>query len=225
MIDYAGDDYHRKRHPEFLDDEELREAWSCFADRAYFCGVTRGKTVFEFGGGFGANLLEVAKRADTHMLEPSQLGRDIAARAGIATVATLDELGGKRFDWILCRHVLEHLEHPANALRDLKTRLAPKGMLIIVVPYERPDAAPKPGDLNHHLYCWNPQSLWNLLAVCGLRVDRWRYEYYGAKRKLLPVYRLVGGAAYARCVRTVGRVFRFRELVFEVSVSGSLEAA
>jgi len=225
MIDYAGDEYHRKRHPEFLDDQELRNAWSCFADLVYFHRVKVGESVFEFGGGVGANLLEVAKRAETHMLEPSQLGRDIAARAGVAAVALLHELEEKRFDWILCRHVLEHLEHPANALRDLKSRLKPGGTLIVVVPYERLDAPPEPGDLNHHLYCWNPQTLANLLTLCGFCVERWRYEYYGAKRKLLPVYRMVGGTAYARCVRAVGRIFRFRELVFEVSARASLEPA
>lgn len=225
MIDYVSDEYHRKRYPEFLDDEELRRAWSCFADFAYFRSVKRGDSVFEFGGGVGANLLEVCKRVETHMLEPSQLGRDIAARSGILAVATLDELKGKRFDWILCRHVLEHLEHPAKTLRDLKCRLKPAGILIIAVPCENPDAPPDPGDLNHHLYCWNPQSLSNLLTVCGLHVDRWRYEYYGAKRKLLPIYRMVGGPAYARCVRAVGRVFRFRELLFEVSAPASLGSA
>jgi SAM-dependent methyltransferase len=218
MIDYRGDEYHRKRHPEFLDDADLRKAWSCFADLVYFHDVKGGETVFEFGGGFGANLLEVAKRAETHMLEPSQLARTIAARSGVSTVGTLDELAGRRFDWILCRHVLEHLEHPASTLCELKTRLKPNGILIVVVPCERPDAPPDPGDLNHHLYCWNPQSLSNLFEVCGLHVERWRYEYFGAKRKLMPVYRAVGGAAYARCVRAVGRIFRFRELVVEGSV-------
>jgi SAM-dependent methyltransferase len=217
MIDYTGDDYHRKRHTEFLDDDELRKAWSFFADTAYFRRVAHGQCVLEFGGGLGTNLLEVAKRARTYMVEPSALGRDIAAQAGVGAVAGVEELGDQKFDFILCRHVLEHLEHPAAVLRDLRSRLRPQGLLIVVVPCERPNAPPEPNDLNHHLYCWNPQTLANLLDICGFRVERWRYEYYGAKRKLMPVYRLLGGTPYARLVKFVGRVFRFRELLVEAS--------
>jgi SAM-dependent methyltransferase len=217
MIDYTHDEYHRKRHPELLEDEELRRAWSCFADLAYFGNVERGQVVLEFGGGLGANLLEVGKRAKTHMVEPSRLGREIATQSGITAVETVEALGDRKFDTILCRHVLEHVEHPAVVLRDLRSRLAPRGRLIVVVPPEKPDAAPDPDDLNHHLYCWNPQTLVNLLGACGFRIVAWRYEYYGAKRKLMPLYRSLGGDRYARLVRCVGRVFRFRELVVEAS--------
>jgi len=219
MIDYTRDEYHRKRHPELLEDEELRRAWSCFANLAYFGNVERGQVVLEFGGGLGANLLEVGKRAKTHMVEPSRLGREIAVQSGITAVETVEELGDQKFDTILCRHVLEHVEHPAVVLRDLRSRLTPRGRLIVVVPPEKPDAAPDPDDINHHLYCWNPQTLANLLGVCGFRIERWRYEYFGAKRKLMPVYRSLGGDRYATLVRFVGRVFRFRELVVEASVA------
>ncbi len=219
MTDYTRDEYHCKRHPEFLEDGELRRAWSCFANLAYFRGVAPGQSILEFGGGLGANLLEVAKRAKAQMVEPSALGREIASRDGIVAVADVEGLGEQDHDCILCRHVLEHIEHPASVLRDLRSRLKREGRLIVVVPCEKPDATPEPNDLDHHLYCWNPQTMANLLGVCGFRVERWRYEYYGAKRKLMPVYRRFGGEAYAKCVRAVGVVFGFRELVFETSVA------
>lgn len=225
MIDYTSDEYHRKRHPDFLDDADLRKAWSCFADHVYFSGVGRGQNVLEVGGGLGTNLLEVAKRAKTCMSEPSALGRDVASRAGIRVVAAVEELEDEQFDCILCRHVLEHLEQPATVLRDLRTRLRPVGKLVLVVPCEKPDTKPMSDDIDHHLYCWNPQTLANLLDACGFRVNAWRYEYFGAKRKLMPVYHCLGGKAYAKWVRAIGRVFRFRELVFEASVSSPVETA
>ena len=221
MIDYTSDEYHRNRHPEFLEDEELRKAWSCFADMAYFTNVKSGQVVLEFGGGLGMNLLTVADRAVTHMVEPSQLGREMARLAGIAAVETVEELGDQKFDCILCRHVLEHVEHPAAVLRDFRSRLKPRGGLIVVVPCEAWDAVPEPNDLNHHLYCWNPQTLVNLIGTCGFQITAWRYEYYGAKRKLMPVYRSMGGECYARLVRFVGRVFRFKELVVEASLAAT----
>ena len=88
-------------------------------------------------------------------------------------------------------------------------------MLIVVVPIEAPGKMPRANDINQHLFCWNPRTLCNLLARAGLVHDTIRYEAYGARRKLLPVYRRFGGKSYARLVRFVGRVLRFRELVVE----------
>jgi ubiquinone/menaquinone biosynthesis C-methylase UbiE len=41
---------------------------------------------------------------------------------------------GKRFDMILCRHVLEHTYHPVDAVRELASLLKPGGFLMIEVP-------------------------------------------------------------------------------------------
>ena len=42
MVNYEDDTYHQKRHPELLDDDELRFAWSFFSDLAYFQHVKPG---------------------------------------------------------------------------------------------------------------------------------------------------------------------------------------
>ncbi|MEW6118092.1 MAG: class I SAM-dependent methyltransferase [Nitrospirota bacterium] len=218
MVSYEAADYHKKRHSEFLNDADLGKAWSCFADFAYFGSIKPGMRVLEFGGGLGYNLLKVKERAEAHMVEPSILGREIAAKSGIVAVKSLDELKGNKYDAILCRHVLEHLEHPKMVLESFRDYLAPHGRLILVVPCERWNEIPDADDINHHLYCWNPQTLNNLLVAAGFKVDRFRFEYYGARRKLIPVFRRFGGNLYARMLQLVGRLFRFRELVFECTL-------
>lgn len=213
MVDYSDDQYHKLRHPEFLDGDELLVAWSYFADLAYFNAVQAGQSVLEFGGGLGNNLVAVSKRARVCMVEPAQIGRESAQAHGIEAFASLEELKGRRFDFILCRHVLEHVEHPLGCLRELGSYLTEHGQLVVVLPVERINQPPDPADLNHHLHCWNPQTLHNLMVKAGFNVVDWHYEHYGARRRLLPIYRKFGGSAYARWVRLVGRIFCFRELV------------
>jgi SAM-dependent methyltransferase len=182
---------------------------------AYFSETKAGESVLEYGGGFGQNLVAVARRARVCLVEPSRVGREAAEAHGIEVFRDLAEVGERRFDVVLCRHVLEHLDHPLRDLEQLRARLEPSGRVIVVVPVEDPRQGPDRCDLNHHLYCWNPQTLCNLLSRAGLRDVRWRFEYYGARRRLLPIYTRFGGPAYARAVRAVGRLFRFRELVGE----------
>ncbi|HEU4684708.1 MAG TPA: class I SAM-dependent methyltransferase [Nitrospira sp.] len=213
MIDYEAPSYHVQRHPEFLADEELRHAWSCFADRRYFEGVPEGARVLEYGGGLGNNLLAVARRADTWMIEPSELGRHLAAGSGIAVARGIEELCQRDFDAVLCRHVLEHLEDPFLTLRRILDLLKPGGELIVAVPCENMRLFPSEEDLDHHLYCWSPRTLGNLIQRAGYRVGRIYFEYYAGKRRLLPLYRFLGGNVYAGAVRAAGRLFNCKELV------------
>lgn len=213
MVDYADAEYHVKRRPELLENRTLRLAWAHFADGAYFKCVGEGQRVLEFGGGVGNNLLVVKDRAEVVMLEPSSFAREIAAREGISVVSDLEEVSGKQFDIVLCRHVLEHLDHPLETLRTLRGLLSATGRLIVVLPCERCDSMPRQVELDHHLYCWNPRTLANLLARAHYEVEAVRFEYYGGRRKMLPVYQSLGGRAYAACLRCLGRVLRFRELV------------
>ena len=217
MVNYEDDNYHRWRHPELLDDHELRHAWSHFSDLAYFRHVMPGDSVLEYGGGLGNNLLTVCKRAHTWMVEPSTIGRELARQESITVASTLSETAGQKFDTVLCRHVLEHLDDPLNTLRTLLEALKANGKLILVVPYESMNDFPVSNDLDHHLYCWNPRTIGNLVSKAGYKIDRIYFEHFGAKRKLLPLYRLMGGKYYAKAVRIAGKLFWFKEIVVEAS--------
>lgn len=175
--------------------------------------MKEGDRVLEFGGGVGNNLIAVAKRADVVMVEPSGIGRETAASHGIRAIATLDDLGEDQlFDTILCRHVLEHVPDPVQVLGGLAKRLAPGGLLVLCVPVENPRAMPVANDLDHHLFGWNPRNMRNLLEHCGWRHIQVGLEHYGARRRLLPLFRWFGGRCYARWVRRVGWWCRFAEV-------------
>jgi len=215
-FDYSGSEYHELRHPEFLADEELREAWSTFSDIAYFGKVAPGDIVLEFGAGLGTNLLEVSKRAETWMVEPAAVGRALASQQGIRAASSLDELPPDlKVDYLLCRHVLEHVCDPRGTLASLHKLLKSDGVLTLVLPCESPDTRPDVSDIDHHLFCWNPRTISNLLQISGFKVVNIRYEHFNGRRKLLPLYRFAGAQAYALTIRFFGRILGCRELVIE----------
>ena len=85
---------------------------------------------------------------------------------------------GHRFDAILMLDVLEHMEHPATALRHALSLLAPQGVVVITVPafqwlWTRHD------DLNRHVLRYDRRSFRGLVreAGGGLRILRERYLF------------------------------------------------
>ncbi|MFC1603160.1 methyltransferase domain-containing protein [Pseudomonadota bacterium] len=216
-IDYSDHEYHKQRHPEFLDNDELYSAWSEFSLFAYFNGIESNSKVLEVGGGFGYNLYKVASMTKVCLLEPSDMARKMAECKGLRTVSSFDELGDEKFDFILCRHVIEHVQDPLELLTKMLSVTSQNGKLKLIVPVERNDMPVNPNDIDHHLFCWNPQALANLAYEAGWNYDKHYWEYYGGRRKLLALYRKFGGEVYAKSVRFVGKAFRYRELVMDLS--------
>jgi len=138
-IDYKKSDYHRRRHPEFFENSELFSAWGHFVKHAYFGDQDiAGKRILEYGGALGYNLQQLKAQADvSSMIEPSDIGREIALSKGIRSYSSADEIKGQMFDIVLCRHVLEHISDPLKALREMNSLLVERGRLILVLPIEK----------------------------------------------------------------------------------------
>ena len=217
LMDYAsadGDAYHRERHKEFLESPTLTSAWSAFIHRVYFHDLPHGAVLLEVGAGLGTNLLSIKERADVYAVEPSAAAREECARHGLRAFAKLTDLpAGLRFDCILIRHVLEHVQDPRAMLQEVQPLLKPSGQLIVALPSEPPFAAPDPGDIDHHLYSWNRQTIANLLSDCGYTVVAARLNWRNGRRLFLPLYSIFGIGAYAFALRTLGWVRRYCEII------------
>lgn len=93
--------------------------------------------LLDYGAGAGQFARFMAGRGfEAVGLEPYSLGTTLEekhlrlVRAPLAKVK--DSLG--RFDVITMWHVLEHLEHPVELLAELRSMLAPGGVLVVSVP-------------------------------------------------------------------------------------------
>ncbi len=127
--------------------------------------------VFEYGVGSGRNLLalDVAGKSG---YDVSETARAMARQAGIYVYDTLETVPRAQYTVVICHHVLEHVMSPPDTLCLLGELLRPNGRLILTVPLEghRRALIPHDRDPDHHLYCWNPTTLRNLIAVAGFRV-------------------------------------------------------
>lgn len=137
-------------------------------------------------------------------IEPGHAYREVAARTGFKTYASLQEMqtaGEARFDLISMAHVLEHIPDPLVYLTALREQyLTPEGCLLLEVPnlymHDSFEVA--------HLSSFSAPTLRNMLARAGFSVIM--MEKHGRPRSnLLPYYLTV------LCCPTVkGRAFAQR---------------
>jgi len=139
--------------------------------------------VLEYGVGAGWNLSAIRCKR--------RLGFDVVTHLvprlqelGIEFVGDPASLPGGSVDVVVCHHVLEHVLAPAEALREMGRLLRGRGKLLLYVPFEkeRRYRSFRPGEINHHLYSWNVQTLGNLVEELGFSVLSARVGEHGYDR-------------------------------------------
>ena len=116
-----------------------------------------GKTILDFGCGYGGKAVELARRLPSAFvigIEPHQKkivkAKDFALRQGVGNcefrLCTQESvpLPDESIDAIVCHDVLEHVHDPAVVLREMHRVLKSKGRGYIVFP-------PYDGPISHHL--------------------------------------------------------------------------
>ncbi len=135
-------------------------------------------------------------------------------------------------DIYLCAHVLEHLVDPLSALRAMKSRLSPRGLIYICVPNAGSYRAGTLG-LDHcpyfafpmHLHYFTPLSLETLVHAAGLELIEMNTRPMDEPEGegLMPVpercARLLGGELYALAGRPDNTACRRQE-----GLRGQIEA-
>ena len=202
--------YHHAFHGAMLEASDLYQARARLAAEIYLTPEERTRRVFEYGCGVGQNIYAL----------PNAAGWDISATAiaecrarGLAVFDTLEEVPRAAWDVVLCRHVLEHLEEPLAALRQMRDLLAPVGKLVLIVPKEVHYRPPLRPDHTQHLYCWNFLTINNLLFRAGLRPTYNEYHYPLGWHAFMPIRRRFGHEVYARASRLGGVLRRNGEII------------
>ncbi len=144
------------------------------------------KSVFDIGFGFAQALLFLKQKGlEVSGLEPSTEAVEYAFKQGInayhSSIENFDCVGSKKFDVVLLLNVLEHLRKPAETLLNIKNQLlTTNGLLVIDVPNDFnlfQNIANQEYNLNewwvvapNHVNYFSPDSLKNLLELCGYKV-------------------------------------------------------
>jgi len=203
-LSYYNSTYHADRFPDLIGDDEYFWARAEAQARFYLTPEERNVRIFEYGCGIGQSIAGLPRAVGWDI---GQQALDICRRRGLNVVNSLDDVPRGEWDIVFCRHVLEHLEQPLEALVSMRSFIAPGGELYLIVPKERHYECRIAPDLDQHLYCWNFATINNLLFRAGLTPYRNEYRYMLGWRAFLPVRRYFGKDAYY-WITKLGGVFR-----------------
>jgi SAM-dependent methyltransferase len=144
---------------------------------------------FGCGGGFLLRAVNCARRIG---IEINPVAREYARAMGVECHAQIADVSEGVADVIISNHALEHVPYPIGALRELRLRLKPGGLLALCVPVDnwRHHRRYDPEDRDHHLHTWTVQLLGNTLYEAGYRIEsirlwahawpgRWTVACYG----------------------------------------------
>jgi SAM-dependent methyltransferase len=203
---YYEDKYHSVRHHEMIVDDYYFRARADVQSRFYFTPAERTLRIFEYGCGVGQGLAGLPNASGWDI---SAEARDLCRQRKLNVYDDIAEVPREAWDIVFCRHVLEHLEQPLEALRQMRELLSRGGELYLVLPkedhYPVMNIAP---DVDQHLYCWNFRALNNLVFRSGLAPYRNDFRYSLGWRALLPVRRMLGAAAFFHLTHWGGQLLK-----------------
>jgi SAM-dependent methyltransferase len=216
IVDYSDDSYHKKRHLDPAIHDAYYRAWSEYAAKVYFPPSLKDARILEVGAAYGYNLYTLAEDNCCFAVEPSPAALAIAKSMGISGYLSIAEIPkGDKYDYVLLRHVLEHVLHPPIFLAEISNFLDNSGRIIVVLPCEKSVESPVKSEIDNHLYCWNARTFTNLVSAigAGFELESFRINYFNCRRLFLPARKLLGPYAYMKAIEAAGRLFPGNELI------------
>jgi SAM-dependent methyltransferase len=123
-------------------------------------------SVLDLGGGTGSLLTGFVERGD-RCYTVDYVAQTVPGVERLASV--LEELpADRRFDLVICSHVLEHVVEPLELLTRLVERLEPDGLAYVEVPMELLGGAPRLREPVTHINFFTPGATELMCARAGL---------------------------------------------------------
>ncbi|MFH0884741.1 MAG: class I SAM-dependent methyltransferase [Candidatus Micrarchaeota archaeon] len=160
------------------------------------------KRIIDYGCGYGYRIAGL----------PNAEGYDVSDEAvkqsrqrGIRASTELPKPG-----WDICviAHVLEHTPEPLPVLKTIFRNLRPGGKAIVILPIDF-YLSVDPEDKHQHLYCWNLQSIKNLMEVAGFVNVKAEKVVIPAGRRLLG---FLPDSLLFPIATSIGRILRTYEI-------------
>lgn len=180
-------DYHLEKHGYLHDDEEYYLARAKVAKHDYFYyPLDKSKKILEYGVGLGKNIYYFPNAIGYDI---SKFAVDFCRKKGINATTDFKKIKDNSCDIVFSCHVLEHLENPLKALKEMKKKLNDTGLLVTVLPIDR-WKKPNINDKDQHLYNWNFNTITNLLVRAGFYPLEYKIIRRTGFKKLLPFIRI-----------------------------------
>lgn len=135
--------------------------------------ITPDSKVLDVGCGLGG-ILSALSCKERYAVEINAVAAEKAAEKGIIVESDLEAFGDETMDVLYSNHAFEHMPDPDDKLHQFYRILKPGGVLMIIVPAEKPSSRHhsiwRADDMDQHLYSWTPLTLGNLISLSGFEV-------------------------------------------------------
>lgn len=168
--------------------------------------INKETVVVEFGSG-GGYLLNNLQAKEKIGIEINDSARAAAKELGIKSVKNIGDIPDEYADVVISTSVLEHVENPLGALRELRKKLKMNGKIVFYVPNESCDTEYQRSEINNHLFTWNCLTIGNLFKAAGYFVysvqkvqEMWPRHYLNIEQEVSPEFFetlcAIGGRAF-----------------------------
>lgn len=123
-------------------------------------------TLLDYGGDEGQYIPKLFDKAERYVYDIS--GNKV--RDGIIRLRDLDEVCNKKFDFIMCCHVLEHVSDPIGIIEIMVSSLKDGGVLYIEVPNEYFFNAYSDVEINEHINFFRKDTIYFLAVKLELHI-------------------------------------------------------
>ena len=172
----------------FYDEKYYKEHYGKLYDPGYYQKISRfwkynifDANNFALDGkllDFGAGLGQISASLEADCFDPSPVATQFLKRQGRVIYQHTDKIPLGYYKYLLSSHALEHALKPFEQLFIFKKILVSDGYLILILPAEDIPGRPvKRQDDNKHFYCWNFQTITNLLIESGFEIVQQKMIY------------------------------------------------
>lgn len=177
-MDYSNPDYHKNRHGNISKSAENYIS-TVRLKKIMRQGKLKGKEeVLETGVGYGWNLSLFPQKVDGFDLINVITNDNVQFKAK-------ENLKSDSYNFILCHHVIEHIESPLTFISEHLELLKKGGKMLIYLPIEKKTSwLPSKNDLDNHIYSWTPRTFFNLIKVSikNCEIEDIGYQPFGFDR-------------------------------------------
>lgn len=172
------DDHYYKTHYGKIFETDYYERISAFWKYVIFdcnkISVNSESKLLDYGAGLG----QISAAFGADCFDPSPVALQFLKAKGRKVYEDTAEIPSGHYNYLLSSHALEHALNPTRELNEFKRILTETGCLILILPAENIPGTPvKLQDDNKHFYCWNFQTVANLLIESGFEIEEQKMLY------------------------------------------------
>lgn len=173
---YRNEDYYTMRHkhePQYTRAENEQSASKEYIisrqDSLYaflLDDISHVYTILDYGGDEGQFIPRQFKLAKKYVFDISGAN----AYEGVEKIGDFSELAGRKFDFVMCCHLLEHVSDPLQIISNIVDCVADNGYLYIEVPFETKFLRYSKYPFSEHINFFTEETMNTIASIANIQI-------------------------------------------------------